>query len=140
MGKRGRAPASLARARAGNAPRADGAGAPSGGASAVASAAASANTSSAASACASSASASRAVAAGAILLISAAADADAEVTRAEGSRQAAHKLSEHEVAVQLAHISATGEALKKAKSSLILASEPAAMGSMMLANPSLKLA
>jgi regulator of protease activity HflC (stomatin/prohibitin superfamily) len=74
------------------------------------------------------------------LKISAAADADAEVTRAEGSRQAAQKLSEHEVAVQLAHIAATGEALKKAKSSLILASEPAAMGSMMLANPSLKLA
>merc|ERR1719198_1000163 len=62
-------------------------------------------------------------------------EADAEVTRAEGSRQAAKLLQEESVAVQLAYISSTGEAMAKAGSSLILGNDPAAMGSMLLANP-----
>jgi regulator of protease activity HflC (stomatin/prohibitin superfamily) len=66
------------------------------------------------------------------LKISAQADADADVTRAEGRRQAAKLLNEEEVAVSLATISATGEALGKAKSNLILAKEPGQLNSMML--------
>lgn len=62
-------------------------------------------------------------------------EADAEVTRAEGSRQAAQKLQEETVAVQLAYISSTGEAMAKAGSSLILGHSPSEMGSMLLANP-----
>lgn len=62
-------------------------------------------------------------------------EADAEVTRAEGSKLAAKKLNEEMVAVQLAYISSTGEALSKAGSSLILGSDPSAMGSSLLANP-----
>ena len=62
-------------------------------------------------------------------------EADAEVTRAEGSRQAAKLLQEEAVAVQLAYISSTGEAMAKAGSSLILGNDPASMGSMLLANP-----
>merc|ERR1711939_1188653 len=49
------------------------------------------------------------------LKISAQADAEAEVTRAEGSKAAAQLLNEQEVAVQLATISATGNALANAK-------------------------
>merc|ERR1719313_2334607 len=62
-------------------------------------------------------------------------EADAEVTRAEGSKAAARLLQEEPVAVQLAYISSTGEALSKSGSSLILGNEPSAMGSMLLANP-----
>jgi len=62
-------------------------------------------------------------------------EADAEVTRAEGSRQAAKLLQEESVAVQLAYISSTGEAMAKAGSSLILGNDPSSMGSMLLANP-----
>jgi len=62
-------------------------------------------------------------------------DADAEVTRAEGSRQAAKLLQEESVAVQLAYIASTGDAMAKAGSSLILGNDPSSMGSMLLANP-----
>ena len=62
-------------------------------------------------------------------------EADAEVTRAEGSRQAAKLLQEEAVAVQLAYISSTGEAMAKAGSNLILGNDPSSMGSMLLANP-----
>jgi len=73
------------------------------------------------------------------LKISAQADADAEVTRAEGRKQAAKLLNEESVAVTLATIAATGDALKNAKSSLIMAREPGQLNSMMLANPSIQL-
>ena len=73
------------------------------------------------------------------LKISASAAADAEVTRAEGRKQAAKLLSEESVAVNLATIAATGEALRHAKSSLIMTHEPGQLNSMMLANPSLNL-
>jgi len=62
-------------------------------------------------------------------------EADAEVTRAEGSKAAAKLLQEEPVAVQLAYISSTGEALSKASSSLIMGNDPSSMGSMLLANP-----
>ena len=39
------------------------------------------------------------------------------------------------MAVQLAYISSTGEAMAKAGSSLILGHSPSEMGSMLLANP-----
>jgi len=61
--------------------------------------------------------------------------ASAEVTRAEGSKAAAKLLNEEMVAVQLAYISSTGEAMAKAGSSLILGNSPSEMGSMLLANP-----
>jgi regulator of protease activity HflC (stomatin/prohibitin superfamily) len=73
------------------------------------------------------------------LKISAQAESDAEVTRADGRQQAAKLLSEQEVAVSLATIAATGEALSHAKSSLIMTREPGQLNSMMLANPSIKL-
>merc|ERR1719262_1694139 len=62
-------------------------------------------------------------------------EADAEVTRAEGSKAAARLLNEESVAVDLAKIASTGDALAKAGTSLILGHDPAAMGSMLLANP-----
>merc|ERR1719230_2411216 len=62
-------------------------------------------------------------------------DADAEVTRAEGSKTAATLLQQEPVAVQLAYIASTGEALSKSGSSLILGNDPSSMGSMLLANP-----
>jgi len=62
-------------------------------------------------------------------------EADAEVTRAEGSKLAAKKLNEEMVAVQLAYIASTGEALAKAGSSMILGTDPSAIGSSLLANP-----
>lgn len=73
------------------------------------------------------------------LKISAQAESDAEVTRADGRQQAAKLLNEQEVAVSLAMIAATGEALSHAKSSLIMTREPGQLNSMMLANPSIKL-
>jgi len=73
------------------------------------------------------------------LKISAQAESDAEVTRAEGRQQAAKLLNEEDVAVSLATIAATGEALSHAKSSLIMTREPGQLSSMMLANPSIKL-
>ena len=57
------------------------------------------------------------------------------MTRAEGSKQAATLLNEQEVAVRLATIHATGEALKAAKTSLILGHEAGGMGTMLLSNP-----
>uniref|UniRef100_A0A7S3B848 Band 7 domain-containing protein n=1 Tax=Haptolina ericina TaxID=156174 RepID=A0A7S3B848_9EUKA len=69
------------------------------------------------------------------LKISAQADAEAEVTRAEGSKQAASLLNEQEVAVMLATISATGAALKNAQSNLILGSDASNIGSMLMSNP-----
>jgi len=69
------------------------------------------------------------------LRISALADSEAEVTRAEGSKQAAALLNTESVAVELAKINATGSALALAKSSLILNTEPSKVGSMLLANP-----
>jgi len=66
------------------------------------------------------------------LKISAQAGADADVTRAEGRRQAAKLLNEEEVAVSLATISATGEALGMSRSNLIMAKEPGQLSSMML--------
>jgi len=62
-------------------------------------------------------------------------EADAEVTRAEGSKAAARLLNEEQVAVDLAKIATTGDAIAKAKSTLIMGHDPAAMGSMLLANP-----
>ncbi len=59
-------------------------------------------------------------------------EADAEVTRADGARSAAKMLEEHEVAVDLAKIGATGEALSKSGSTLILGDNPSAVGSMLL--------
>ena len=59
-------------------------------------------------------------------------EADAEVTRADGARNAARLLEEHDVAVELAKIGATGEALSKSGSSLILGDNPSAVGSMLL--------
>ena len=59
-------------------------------------------------------------------------EADAEVTRADGARSAAKMLEEHEVAVELAKIGATGEALSKSGSTLILGDNPSAVGSMLL--------
>ena len=56
-------------------------------------------------------------------------------TSAARSRQAAKLLQEESVAVQLAYISCTGEAMAKAGSSLILGNDPSSMGSMLLANP-----
>jgi len=73
------------------------------------------------------------------LKISAKADADADVTRAEGRQKAAKLLNEEQVAVNLATIAATGDALSNAKSSLIMSREPGQLNSMMLANPSIKL-
>jgi len=69
------------------------------------------------------------------LKISAQADAEAEVTRAEGSKKAASLLNEQEVAVKLATISATGAALKGAKSNLILGQDPGNIGAMLMSNP-----
>lgn len=62
-------------------------------------------------------------------------EADAEVTRAEGSKTAAKLLEEQQVAVQLAFISQTGEALAKAQSNLILGTDNAAQLGGMFANP-----
>merc|ERR1719263_113778 len=67
--------------------------------------------------------------------ISAQAAAEAEVTRAEGSRQAGCLLNEQPVAVQLAMIAANGTALKGAKSNLILGGEASNVGSMLMSNP-----
>ena len=64
-------------------------------------------------------------------------EADAEVTRAEGSKTAARLLNEEPVAVELAKITSTGEALSKAGTSLIMGHDPAAMGGMLLANPNI---
>merc|ERR1719263_2790768 len=69
------------------------------------------------------------------LKISAQAAAEAEVTRAEGSRQAGCLLNEQPVSVQLAMIAATGAALENAKSNLILGSEASAISSMLMVNP-----
>jgi len=70
------------------------------------------------------------------LKISAQADADAEVTRAQGSKSAAKLLNEEAVAVQLATIGATGEALSRAKSNLILGTEDASkLGNLLLPAP-----
>jgi len=69
------------------------------------------------------------------LRVSAAAQADAEVTRAEGSQAAAAKLRQEPVAVKLATIAATGEALNRARSSLILGHEPGQINSLLLSNP-----
>jgi len=68
-------------------------------------------------------------------IIMAKGEADAEVTRADGSKMAASLLQEEAVAVQLAYINSTGEALSKAGSTLILGSDASSMGSMLLANP-----
>lgn len=68
------------------------------------------------------------------LKISAQADADADVTRAEGAKQAAQLLEEQEVAVSLATIRATGDALKGANSSLIMGQDPSNMGAMLMSN------
>merc|ERR1719230_1501013 len=68
-------------------------------------------------------------------IIMAKGEADAEVTRADGSKMAASLLNEEVVAVQLAYINSTGEALSKAGSTLILGSDASSMGSMLLANP-----
>lgn len=68
-------------------------------------------------------------------IIMAKGEADAEVTRADGSKMAASLLQEEAVAVQLAYINSTGEALSKAGSTLILGSDASGMGSMLLANP-----
>ena len=62
-------------------------------------------------------------------------EADAEITRAEGSKTAAKLLNEQPVAVQLAFISQTGEALSKAQSNLILGTDGAAQMGGMFANP-----
>merc|ERR1719502_1770397 len=62
-------------------------------------------------------------------------DADAEVTRAEGSKSAAQLLQTEPVAVQLAYINSTGEAMAKAGSTLIMGNSQSEMGSMLLANP-----
>merc|ERR1719487_1878153 len=69
------------------------------------------------------------------LKISAQAAAEAEVTRAEGSRQAGCLLNEQPVAVQLAMIAANGDALKGAKSNLILGKDASGIGSMLMSNP-----
>merc|ERR1719409_2306188 len=66
--------------------------------------------------------------------IDAQADADAEVTRAQGAKQAAQLLEEQEVAVHLATINATGAALKGANSNLIMGSDPSNMGAMLMSN------
>merc|ERR1719421_73171 len=68
-------------------------------------------------------------------LITAQADADAEITRAKGSNAAAGILEEHEVAVRLATIGATGNALGNSKSNLILGAEPSSLSNLLLANP-----
>ena len=89
-------------------------------------------------------------------LITAQADADAEITRAKGSNAAAGILEEHEVsgvtvlaqhwllqcsdnvwqvAVRLATIGATGQALGNSKSNLILGAEPSSLSNLLLANP-----
>jgi regulator of protease activity HflC (stomatin/prohibitin superfamily) len=68
------------------------------------------------------------------LKISAKADAEAEVTRAEGSKTAAQLLTSEEVAVRLAVIGATGAALKGANSNLILGNDVSAIGGMLMAN------
>jgi len=68
-------------------------------------------------------------------LITAQADADAEITRAKGSNTAAGILEEHEVAVRLATIGATGQALGNSKSNLILGAEPSSLSNLLLANP-----
>jgi regulator of protease activity HflC (stomatin/prohibitin superfamily) len=62
------------------------------------------------------------------------ADAEAEVTRAEGSKTAAQLLTSEEVAVRLAVIGATGAALKGANSNLILGNDVSAIGGMLMAN------
>merc|ERR1712146_303959 len=68
------------------------------------------------------------------LKISAQADAEAEVTRAEGSKRAAELLNQEEVAVRLATIAATGNALAGANSNLILGGDPNHIGSMLMSN------
>jgi len=68
------------------------------------------------------------------LKISASAEADAEVTRAQGAKTAAQMLKEEDVAVKLATISATGTALKGAKSNLIFGGDPGNVGGMLMAN------
>ena len=67
-------------------------------------------------------------------LIRAEADGKAEVVRAEGARTAAAVLQESEVAVHLAHIAKTGEALKGAGSSMFFGADPTALQGL-LANP-----
>jgi len=62
-------------------------------------------------------------------------DATAEKIRAEGSRAAADLLAESEVAVQLATISKTGEALDK-KATFFFGTDPKQLGAV-LANPGL---
>merc|ERR1711998_205575 len=62
-------------------------------------------------------------------------DATAERIRAEGSRAAADLLAESEVAVQLATISKTGEALDK-KATFFFGTDPKQLGAV-LANPGL---
>ena len=68
----------------------------------------------------------------AAVMIMAKGESDAEVLRAEGKRTAAKMLNEEQVAVELAKIGATGEALAKAGSSLILGDSSNAIGSMLL--------
>lgn len=68
------------------------------------------------------------------LKISAKADAEAEVMRAEGSKTAAELLTSEDVAVQLAVMQAAGNALKGAKSSVILGNDVSAVGGMLMAN------
>jgi len=64
-------------------------------------------------------------------------DAMAEKIRADGARAAADKLAESEVAVQLAKISKTGEALdKKGLTTFFFGSDPTQMGSV-LTNPTI---
>merc|ERR1712224_813080 len=60
-------------------------------------------------------------------IIMAKGEADAEVTRADGSKMAASLLQEEAVAVQLAYINSTGEALSKAGSTLILGNHASGM-------------
>eukprot|EP01062_Namystynia_karyoxenos_P050742 TRINITY_DN395_c0_g1_i2.p1 TRINITY_DN395_c0_g1~~TRINITY_DN395_c0_g1_i2.p1 ORF type:complete len:565 (+),score=204.51 TRINITY_DN395_c0_g1_i2:92-1696(+) len=69
------------------------------------------------------------------LCISAKAAADADVTRADGALQAAQRLRQEEVSVRLATIQAQGEALKHAKSTIVLGSDPKGLGNLLLANP-----
>jgi len=66
--------------------------------------------------------------------------AKAEVLRAEGAADAAQKIETagtKDLAVELAKITATGEALHKSGSTLILGDNPSAIGSMLLANPNI---
>lgn len=69
------------------------------------------------------------------LKISAQAEAEAEVTRAEGRKQAARLLDEEEVAVRLATIAATGDALRQSKSNLIMSRDPSQLTMMLAQSP-----